>query len=53
VPPGYRHIPYAEFRKNWKTWERDKYWEKHGGREWHGEGREHHDEGRGRGRHED
>lgn len=57
VPPGYRHIPYKEVRKNWKTWERNKYWEKHGGKEWHGEKREHeeghgrgHDEGHGKGR---
>jgi hypothetical protein len=57
VPPGYRHIPYAEFRKSWKTWERDKYWEKHGGREWRGEERREHDQhghDRGdRGRHGD
>jgi hypothetical protein len=62
VPPGHRQIPYGEFRKNWKTWDRDKYWDKHGGREWHGEKWEH-DEGRerdrgrdrdrGRGRHGD
>ncbi|HUL22269.1 MAG TPA: hypothetical protein VLZ10_12485 [Thermodesulfobacteriota bacterium] len=58
VPPGYRHIPYGDVRKNWKTWERDKYWEKHGGREWHGEesrepDRHGHDKGEGRGRHGD
>ncbi len=27
---GYRRIPYAELHRNWKTWERDRYWEKHG-----------------------
>jgi hypothetical protein len=58
VPPGHRNIPYGDVRKNWKTWERDKYWEKHGGREWHGEKWEHdrdrdRDKDRGRGRHGD
>ncbi len=54
VPPGHRHIPYGEVRKNSKTWERDKYWDKHGGREWHGEKWEHdEDRDRGRGRHGD
>jgi hypothetical protein len=56
VPPEHRRIPYGEVRKNWKTWERDKYWEKHGGREWHGEKWEHdedRDRGRDRGRHGD
>lgn len=54
VPPGHRHIPYGHLKKNWKTWERDKYWERHGGREWHGENWEHHqgkDRGRGKQNH--
>jgi hypothetical protein len=49
VPPRHQHIPYGQFKKNWKTWEKDKYWEKHGGREWHGESWEH-DQGHGKGR---
>jgi hypothetical protein len=58
VPPGYRHVPYGDVRKHWKTWERDKYWDRHGGREWHGEGRREpdrhdHDKGGSRGRHGD
>lgn len=32
VPPGHRHIPYGHLKKNWRTWEREKYWEKHGHR---------------------
>ena len=52
VPPGHRHVPHGELKKNWRTWEREKYWERHGGREWHGEKWEH-NEGRGRGRHRD
>ncbi len=26
----YRRIPYGELNRNWRTWERDKYWERHG-----------------------
>jgi len=47
VPPGHRHIPYGQLKKNWRTWERDKYWERHGGREWHGEKWERH-QGKGK-----
>lgn len=56
VPPGHRHIPYGDVRKNWKTWERNKHWERHGGREWHGEERRDHDPhgyDKGGGRHGD
>jgi hypothetical protein len=52
VPPGHQHIPYGQLKKNWRTWEKEKYWEKHGGKEWHGEKWEH-DQGRGRGKHND
>jgi hypothetical protein len=48
VPPGHRHIPYKEVKKNWKGWEKEKYWERHGGKEWHGEKWEH-EEGHGKG----
>lgn len=27
VPPGYPVIPYAEFRANWATWERERHWD--------------------------
>jgi hypothetical protein len=27
---SYRHIPYRDLTTNWKTWQRGKYWEKHG-----------------------
>ena len=58
VPPGYRHIPYGDVHKNWKSWEKQKYWDKHGGSEWHGEERREpdrhdHDKGGGRGKHGD
>lgn len=26
---GYRRIPYRELSANWRTWHREKYWEKH------------------------
>ncbi|MCJ7783683.1 MAG: hypothetical protein MUP41_07090, partial [Desulfobacterales bacterium] len=58
LPPGYRQISHGELHKNWRAWERDKYWERHGGREWHGEERREHDrpgpdKGSGKGRHGD
>jgi len=43
VPPGHRRIPYGEFNRNWKTWERDRYWDRH---ERHEERREEHREDR-------
>jgi hypothetical protein len=49
VPPRYQHIPHGHLKKNWRAWERDKHWEKHGGKEWHGEKWED-DRGRGRGK---
>jgi hypothetical protein len=30
VPPGHQRIPYGQLRKNWKTWERHKHWDKPG-----------------------
>ncbi len=29
VTRGYRHIPYGELHRNWRAWERDRYWEHH------------------------
>jgi hypothetical protein len=43
VPPGHRHLPYGDVKKNWRSWEKQKYWERHGGKEWHGEERREHD----------
>ncbi len=31
VPPRYR-IPYPDLRRNWRAWERDRYWDRH--RQW-------------------
>ena len=66
LPPDYRHharpehehIPYGQFKKNWKRWEKEKYWDRRG--EGYGHSREdRHSEkerrsghpGRGRGNH--
>lgn len=27
---GERRIPFAEFHRNWRAWQRDRYWEHHG-----------------------
>jgi len=57
LPPDYRHvyrehrrIDYGDFHRNWKRWERNKYWERD--ERWR-EGRhgEHHEEHMDRGRH--
>ena len=57
VPPGHQRIPYGQLKKNWKTWEREKYWDKHEGKEMHKEekGRykeekREHGEGKGKGK---
>lgn len=30
VPPGHQRIPYGQLKKNWKTWEWEKHWDKPG-----------------------
>ena len=29
IPPGYKPIPYRHLRKNWRSWERERYWDRH------------------------
>lgn len=29
--PPHRHIPYGHLKKNWRKWEKEKYWERHPG----------------------
>jgi len=55
VPPGHKHIPHGHLKKNWSAWEKEKYWEKHGGKEWHGDDKREHQggKGRGKGKHKD
>lgn len=31
LSPGHERIPHEKVRKNWKKWEKEKYWEKHRG----------------------
>lgn len=50
VPPGHRHIPHGHLKKNWSAWEKEKYWDKHGGKEWHGNKKDEHKGGKGRGK---
>lgn len=47
VPPGYERVPYGTVRRNWRNWERDRYWDRpeNRGRGHRGERGEH---GRGR-----
>ncbi len=28
MAPGYRRVPYGQFKRNWKRWERDRYWDR-------------------------
>ncbi len=35
----HKRMPPGHVMKHWKSWEREKYWEKHGGKEWHLEDR--------------
>ncbi len=52
MPPGHERIPYGQVKKHWRTWEREKHWDRHE------RGRKHRDdrgegdreEGRGHGR---
>ena len=57
LPPDFRHaptghqcIPYGQVKKNWSAWEREKYWDKHGGKEWHADEKWEHKQGKGRGK---
>lgn len=45
VPPGQAKIPYGQLKKNWKSWEKERRWERVS------EAREHHKERGGRGNH--
>ena len=40
VPPGHQRIPYGQLKKNWSKWEKEKYWDTHGGKEGHKEEKE-------------
>ncbi len=60
VPPGHEHMPYGQVKDNWRTWERDRHWDRSAKRDegGHHEKRDkhdkykkkHHDDERGRDR---
>jgi hypothetical protein len=50
LPPGHRRVTHGELKSNWRKWEKEKYWSKHGGKAWHGNDRREHKEGKGKGR---
>lgn len=29
MPPGHQHIPYGQMKKNWRAWEKERYWDRH------------------------
>ncbi len=39
LSPGHERIPHRDVQRNWKKWEKEKYWDRHGdlGRGGHGE----------------
>ena len=39
LSPGHERIPHGDVQRNWKKWEKEKYWDRHGdqGRGGHGE----------------
>lgn len=49
LPPGHERIPYGQFKRNWRRWDRERYWDRHPGGEWQREERrEHRERGRDR-----
>jgi len=61
MPPGHQRIPYGHLKNNWKTWERDRHWDrdehkerKHEAKEpWKAQKHEYkeHKKGKGKGKH--
>jgi hypothetical protein len=37
IAPYHRPIPYGQLKKNWRHWDRERYWDRHAGEErhWH------------------
>jgi hypothetical protein len=35
INPYYRPIPYVQLKKNWRHWERERYWDRHAEGNWH------------------
>jgi hypothetical protein len=50
VPPGHERMPFGTVQKNWRTWEKERRWDRHeGGNNGPGRGK---GKGRGRGKHD-
>ena len=54
IPPGHQRIPYGQLKANWRTWEKEKHWDRskpeHGGRRGYSEGRWENNQGHGKGK---
>ena len=44
VSPGHGRIPYGQLKKSWRTWERERYWDKREEKEFRREEKEHYKE---------
>jgi hypothetical protein len=44
VPPGHERIPYGQLKKSWRTWERERYWDKRAEKEHYKEDKREHKE---------
>jgi hypothetical protein len=40
LSPGYERIPHRDLQKNWKKWEKEKYWDRRGGQDRGGQGKQ-------------
>jgi len=41
VPPGHERMPYGHVKDNWRTWEKDRHWDRASAQEGRSEGRDH------------
>jgi hypothetical protein len=48
-PPSHEHMPYGTVRENWRTWEKERYWDRHDRRRDYREEEGRRDRGHGRG----
>lgn len=52
LPPGHERIPYGQLKKNWKTWEKERRWDRHEQRKALKQERKHKEKkGKGKGKH--
>jgi hypothetical protein len=60
LPPGHQRIPYRQIKTHWRTWEKEKHWDRHKPRHHDGRGdrreerwESNQDHGKGKNRHRD